>query len=402
MSFTKQQTADKIYYDVVISNISSVEREPPNLYFNETRNNPFILNPDSYYLSIVRFTLDTTTLPIIQPVIQPDQGNRDLTLYSFTLSYTNPSTLVEYNIREYLIFEPQNLAAAQPSPPSQNQNKLQNNFSGYYDIYSTQFFIYLVNNTLRTAFANLQTAVGAVNLPTQNAPVMTWDTNNDIAILNVDLAGYDDTLPSYIKIYMNSNMFNLFSSFPVYIEGLSPATLGKNVRITTNSLGGSNQIFFPPTLPPPPPANPCPEYPGPPYSYPAIQVIQEYSTLAIWTPITSVVFTSNTLPIVPNQVSAPLLFLNGNQFTSGGNNADISQIITDFTSDDGIYKPFIKYQPTSQYRLISLMGNTPIYNLDVEVYYKNRIGELVPFRLSSGSTATIKFLFTRKNTEDGK
>lgn len=386
MSFTKQATADKIYYDITVSNISSQEQPPPFLYFNETRNNPFILDPESYYLSIVRFTLDTTTLPVIQPQIQPNQPNRDLTLYSFTLSWTNPvAPFQQFNQQQYVIYQPQDLAAIVPSPPSQTINGLQNSVTGYYDIYSTQYWIYLINQTLANAFAQLDAQVVAAGLalPTANAPVMTWDTTNNIAILNCDSAGYNDTAANYIQIHMNSNMFQLFSSFPVIIEGLSTINLGKNVRIVTNAFGGTNLIQFPPVSP----------------TYTALQIIQEYSTLAVWTPITSIVFTSNTLPIVPNQVSAPLLFFNGSKFSSGGNNSNISQVITDFVGEDGFYKPSITYLPTAQYRLVSLMGNTPVYNLDVEVFYKNRVGELVPFRLSSGSTATIKILFTRKGTE---
>ena len=386
MSFTKQATADKIYYDITVSNISSVEAPPPILYFNETRNNPFILNPESYYLSIVRFTLDTTTLPVIQPTIQPNQPNRDLTLYSFTLSWTNPvAPFQEFNYQQFIIYQPQNLGALVPSPPSQTNTKLQNNETGYYDVYSTQYWIYLVNTALVQAYTGLNAlVVGAgLVLPSPNAPVMTWVNESDIAVLNADNAGYNDSVSNHIEIYMNSNMFQLFSSFPVIIYGLDSLALGKNVRIATTSLGGSNLIQYPPVSP----------------TYTAIQIIQEYTTTPVWTPITSIVFTSNTLPIIPNQVSAPLLFLNGSKFSSGGNNSNISQIITDFVGADGNYKPSITYLPTAQYRLVSLMGNTPIYNLDVEVYYKNRVGELVPFRLSSGSTATIKILFTRKGTE---
>jgi hypothetical protein len=39
--------------------------------------------------------------------------------------------------------------------------------------------------------------------------------------------------------------------------------------------------------------------------------------------------------------------------------------------------------------------------LDIGVFYKDRVGVLVPFRLPSGGTATIKILFTRKYTENG-
>lgn len=386
MSFTRQATADKIYYDITVSNIASVESNPPTLYFNETRNNPFILNPESYYLSIVRFTLDTTTLPIIQPVIQPNQSNRDLTLYSFTLSWTNPvAPFQEFNYQQFVNYQPQNLGAIIPSPPSQTDNGLQNNATGYYDIYSTQYWIYLINIALQSAYNGLNAlVVGAgLALPSPNAPVMTWSNELEMGILNLDDAGYDDTTSNYISVWMNSSMYQLFSSFPVIIYGLSPSGLGKNVRVVTTSLGGSNIIQFPPVAP----------------TYTAIQVIQEFSTLSVWTPITSIVFTSNTLPIVPNNISAPLLFFNGTRFSSGGNNANIANVITDFVGGDGKYKPSITYLPTAQYRLVSLVGNTPIFNIDIEVYYRNRVGELVPFRLSSGSTATVKILFTRKGTE---
>jgi hypothetical protein len=83
---------------------------------------------------------------------------------------------------------------------------------------------------------------------------------------------------------------------------------------------------------------------------------------------------------------------------NGGNNANISQIITDFVSDTGLYKPNIVYNPSAQYRYIELLGNRPIYNLDVTIYWKDRTGTLTPFRLSSGSTATLKFFFTKKSS----
>jgi hypothetical protein len=330
MSLTYQDTPDKVYYDVTISNLNTIDVKPPILYFNETRNNAFVLDPESYYLSIVRFSLDTNTLPVIVPVIQPNQGNVNLSIYSITLSWTNPiAPFQTFTSQEFLDFIPQDSGTVVPSPPSQNVNGLQNNGTDYYNIYNFQYWILLVNNT-----------------------------------------------------FFNASMYNLFSSFPVYIFGVN-ATLGQNVRISTSNFGGTNLIPFPP----------------PTYTSFACQIIQEYSTVSSWTPITSVVFTSNTLPIVPNQVSAPLIFYNGSVFNTGGNNSNIAQVITDFIADT--YKPQIIYTPSAQYRLVNLVGNTPLYNLDIGVFYKNRTGELIPFRLPSGGTATVKILFTRKYTENG-
>jgi hypothetical protein len=386
MSFTQRDTPDKVYYDITISNLQNATTSPPTLYFNETRNSPFVLDPQSYYLSIVRFTLDTNTLPIIAPEIQPaPNSNVNLTSYSITLEWQNPVAPFQTFVQQtFLIFDPQNKQAIVPAPPSQTLNGLQNNETGYYDIYNYQYWILLVNNTFQQCYnaLNAQVVAAGLALPSAFAPVMSWDTQGNIAILNADQAGYNDTASNYIKIYFNPSLFNLFSSFPFIIESDDVVPNGKNARIIMSGFGGANVVQFPPVAP----------------TYIALQIVQEYSTIALWTPITSIVFTSNTLPIVSNQVSAPLLFFNGKRFQSGGNNSNIAQIITDFVANDGIYKPNIVYIPSAQYRLVDLVGNSPLYNLDIEVFYKNRVGEFIPVRLGSGGTATIKILFTRKGT----
>ena len=386
MSLTYQDTPDKVYYDVTISNLNTIDVVPPILYFNETRNSPFVLDPESYYLSIVRFSLDTNTLPIIIPSIIPSP-NSDVnkTIYSITLSWTNPiAPFQEFTFQKFLDFVPQDTQSSVPAPPSQNANGLQNNTTGYYNIFNFQYWILLVNNTFTSAYNGLNALViaGGLVLPSTFAPVMAWDTQTSCASISAESPGYDDTTTGYIGIFFNASMFNLFSSFPVYILGTNQ-TLGRNVRISTSNFGGTNLIPFPP----------------PTYTSFACQIIQEYSTISSWTPITSIVFTSNTLPIVPNQISAPLLFYNGSIFNTGGNNSNIAQVITDFVAES--YKPQIIYTPSAQYRLVNLVGNTPLYNLDIGVFYKDRVGFLVPFRLPSGGTATIKILFTRKYTENG-
>jgi len=379
------QTPDKLYYDITITNLQTKTTPPPIVSFNESRNIPFVYKPEDYYFSIIRFTLDTPTLPILTPDIVPFSSNRNLTIYSFTLQWTNPvAPFQTFTEQTPIIFIPQDKQAALPNPPSLTSNGLQNNLGGYYDIYNYQYWIFLCNNTLTQCFNHLNTQVLAavLSLPTVNAPVLTFDTQNNIGILNADQAGYDYTVSNHIKIYFNPALYQLFSSFPVIIENITSPSLGLNLLIDTNTFGGSNLVSYPPISP----------------TYTAIQVFQEYSTIALWTPITSIVFTSSTLPIIPNQVSAPLLFFDGRIITNG-NNSNISQIITDIVSDTGIYKPNIVYNPQAEYRLIELQGNRPLNNIDISIFFKNRVGELIPFRLSSGSTATVKILFTKKGSQ---
>jgi len=347
-----------------------------------------VYDPESYYLSIIRFTLDTPTLPVFIPVIQPNQGNRDLTIYSVTLSWTNPvAPFQTFNQQTFVNFIPQIQDVVVPAPPSQTTDGLQNNQTGYYEILNYQYWILLINNTFTTCFNDLNTqVVGAgLVLPSTHAPTMSWDTTSNCAVLTAEQIGYDNTIANSIGIYMNPAMYQIFSSFTALILGSVGVTNGKNIQIVMNGFGGATVVVFPPTAPAI-------------SQYDALQIVQEYSTLALWTPITSIVFTSNTLPVVPANISSPLLFINGEVYNNGGNNSNISQVVTDFVSDDGIYKPNIVYTPSAQYRLINLVGNTPIYNLDLNVYWKSRTGVLQPFKLSSGSTATIKLLFTRKGT----
>ena len=188
MSFTTRTTPDKVYYDITVSNLQNITSSPPDIYFNETRNSPFILDPESYYLSIVRFTLDTGTLPVITPEIQPaPNSNVNLTGYSITLEWSNPvAPFQTFTQQEFIIYSPQDKQAIVPSPPSQTNSGLQNNETSYYDVYNYQYWIQLVNVTFQTCFTNLNAqVVGAgLVLPTTYAPVMSWDTQTNSAILN--------------------------------------------------------------------------------------------------------------------------------------------------------------------------------------------------------------------------
>jgi hypothetical protein len=189
---------------------------------------------------------------------------------------------------------------------------------------------------------------------------------------------------------MNAPLYELFNSFPATYLGYDNVVNGKNYRIPLVDIGGTNTTSIIP---------PGQAVPVPPATYTfwrAITWTQEQSTTASWSPILSIVFTSNTLPIEPSQVSTPVVFENNQIISLGGNNSNISNVITDLVSSDGNYRPNVVYNPSAEYRRISLKGNRPLYNLDLNIFYKIRTGELVPFRLYSNSSATLKILFEKK------
>ena len=123
---------------------------------------------------------------------------------------------------------------------------------------------------------------------------------------------------------------------------------------------------------------------------------QQYSTISEWTPVSSLVFTSSTLPVVISNLSNPQLYQNNNliQLERPGNN--FANIITDLTTDEQSYHGSILYFPTAEYRWISLTTSQAISQIDIQVYWKSKIGRLVPFTLPSGGSCSLKILFRKK------
>jgi hypothetical protein len=362
---------DKIYYDMVISNLNNTNTKPPIAYYNETRSSPIVYDPFKYNLVVARWQLDTNYLPIFIPMIQTNTNDPNKTIYSITLQYGN-----FIGQPAYVSFSPQNKIAQVPPAPSLTSNKLQDNSQGYYDIYTYQYWIYLVNQCFQTAYNNLASISGA--LPSAYAPVMTFDTQNNIAIINCDVLGYNLNAGG-IKIFFNQALSQLFSSFPFLIESFNDQ-YNRNFMLQTNVFSVANQADYP--------SFGTPLFTG-------YQVFQEFSTISAWNPIMSIALASNTLPIIPNNEGVPALIVNGiNQQQSGNNNIQ-SQIITDFATD-GIYKPIITYIPSAEYRRISLIGDKPISSIDISVYYKDRQGRLNPVLLPAGCSISIKLLFEKK------
>jgi hypothetical protein len=79
-----------------------------------------------------------------------------------------------------------------------------------------------MNNTFSACVKALAGKLqNGMTLPSVNAPVMAWDTDNDRAVLYTDASGYDVSKENAIKIYMNSNMTQLWNSFPFKIVSYS-------------------------------------------------------------------------------------------------------------------------------------------------------------------------------------
>ena len=95
----KADTADShIYYDILITNLDSSSTEPIPLSYKSNRSQPIIMNCSEWYFSIIRFTLDTLSLPVFIPTIDLTSTSttsitlnelvEQPTIYSITLTYS--------------------------------------------------------------------------------------------------------------------------------------------------------------------------------------------------------------------------------------------------------------------------------------------------------------------------
>lgn len=353
---------DNQYFDVLMTNNNQGSSAPIPAYYSCTRTSPLITDTTDYSVSIIRFALDTPYLPVWCPQIQSNQDNINLTTYSITLSYTNSSNQ-SVMFQQFMQFIPQDKSAQVPSPPSQNPYGLQNNATGYYWVYNYQYLTYLVNNTFAMCFANLNSIAQdqGITLPTDNIPVMSFNVTNQLASISFDENyGVND---GQIQIYFNNALYELFNSFPAAYYGYNKAN-GKNYLI-------NNQI-----------ANNT------------LTLTQEMSTIANWCPVRSIVFSTSLIPIVPSQVGLPRIYNSGSLINASSNNNSFN-IISDFVADNFDFKGFVQYSPASQYRLISLLPDQHIKDIDLSVYWSDRNDVLYSLMLSSNSTLTAKLVFTK-------
>jgi hypothetical protein len=367
----------QIYYDLdIINNDTTGNNPPPQLRFNEIRNSPYLMSPENYFMSVIRFSLQTPTLPVFIPQVMLGQSDVNKTIYSITMSYDVAGTPVEY--QQYLTYVPTDTAQPSPSPPLTFQDLT----SAYYYTMTYQHWALMLNNTLTACFNGLNAAVVAAGgtLPTTNPPFFEFDPQGLLLILDADELGFSSSLSNPIKIFTNSPLYTLLSSFQFTSYGYQNITNGKNYQFNIYNINNTNVLNLP--------------------TYNALQMYQEGSTCGLLNPISSIVFSTAMLPVSPSLISVPKVFNSDSRLFNVGNNANLAPILTDFQipfSATNTYKPTLEYAPSSEYRLVDMYGTSPLSALEMSVFWKDNFGTLHPFYLGAGCSATIKIMFRRKD-----
>ena len=371
-----------VYYDAsIINNDQSGTKPPPRLNFQDIRSTPVLSSPELYELSVVRFNLQTAnSLPIWIPMIQLDSPyeNPNLTTYSLTMTYTINGE-INSSGQVFVEYIPTNLNQKLPSIKS-----LEDTHIPYYYVYSFNTIVTMLNNCLNEAFQRLSNATGfnGINLPTQNRPYFEWDNNAQKFILSADVIGFDNKIQNHISIHCNTALYTLISSFQAFYNGYDVFDSQNYTFNLSKDPRGLNTYRINST-------------------YSVIQLFQEYSTGVLFTPTSSIVFSTSLIPVLPSNTAKPSVVDGDGSLISTGNNNNISSMITDFEVQENSgygFSGVLSYTPTAEYRMIDLNNSSSekLNNIDITVYWKDQYSNLHPLYLQPGCKCDLKILFRKK------
>lgn len=306
------------------------------------------------------------------------QSDIDATIYSFTIVATDPAgEPIADASQEFVEWETQEPAVRPPATPVITQ-ELGNS---YYYCYSYDWWVMLCNKALARAW------LGAGS-PGTSAPVMTYFLNPGGAVVfTINPNASDWIAPGdpansnsiNYRLYMNSNMANLFNNFPgVWENDINGQTF--QVYHSTNYVT--------------------------PSGFPADgnhDAIQEFPSTSGWTPVDALVLTTSLLPITAEQTTPPsLVGASDTGYNRGVSEAAFQPILLDVTKMDIMgandWRQSFTWEPSGEYRMVSLTAqNSPIANVDIIAWWRNRLDDaLYPLRLSNGSSLSVKIMFRRK------
>ena len=185
-----------------------------------------------------------------------------------------------------------------------------------------------------------------------------------------------------MNLFFNTRLFELFTGFPNtlmsyagdynYLLRIASDTNGINVL---KVVGTSLEVKY-------------------------IQMHQEICTIGMWNPVASIAFTSTTLPVAQTLTGVPKQLTSNSDGMIGSGAPNVVNILSDFeipVSATNQYRPEISYVPQAEYRLVDMYENADLRKLDISVFWKDRMGNLNPFRLQPGCSASLKLLFRHKN-----
>jgi len=364
---------DRIYYNIEVREGRASPTGLPYAEFNIERSQPILANPKDYYLTITRFAVPVLDTPLmICPIGTTYQGIAPIPP---AINWSDFKVCLSYlgvDFPQTVVFQTQTPTAPIPTVPGYVDPIK----PYYYSIYSYEEFIRLVNIALQDSWNQLNTHYGGAQ-PQATAPYYIYDAHTQLISLICEYS-YLGSVANPCDIYINSNLLTYIGNINGTFYGRNLAN-GKDFKYVI--LDNDNGY-----------AKPGGTIPVPPLPPNWLKFEQEYRGLDNMNAFFDLVFTTNTLSVNREwtQTSNPLN-LQPNQIS----------LLTDFeplVAEAGDSRSLMAYYPQGPYRLINLLGDTPLRNFDFKVWWKDKQGRLYPLTIPYKQTLSIKFLFIKKST----
>jgi hypothetical protein len=393
------------YLDCEIINNSTTNLSPIPVVFSQVKTSQIIDNCSDYYLSVVRWSLDSGLPQIIPQMALSSSGGTDINRTAYVVNIAvegvigdggNPIT--DYMTSKTVIFEPEDLTVPVPQNQPINPDEVYNN--PYYYIHSIGNFLDMVNKAIKECYDELVIESNAFPLVIPPAllpvapPHFDWNGSEISASVSVGwikkntLTPPVGGVPTQLNFYLtfNTPLHNLFDTFPFrFLNSSTAASLdGINYSMIFHNHQWESTYST---------DNPLVEY----YVF-----NQEGSSVPSWSPVTSIVFQTATIPVNPSKTGAPTYL--GESLKNTLQQSGISNVLTDFQipldRGDEYTNSILYYVPSSEYRLFDLISNGGLLNLNISIFWKDKLGFIHPFLLKNGSGGSLKMLL-RKKTFNG-
>ena len=339
---------------------------PIPLRFRDAKSSSIIENCGECYVTVDRFTVSTSLVPIFVPLIQLGQSDPNLTRYSVTLQYKT------FEFQQYVTWVPQYLNQTVNPPLTQQDMRNQ-----YYHSNSFSHVITCFNKALTDAFTGLVAL--SSELASVTAPYIIFDPTGKEMIISASEAYDIKTAEDPVYIYVNSPLHTLLNGFRWDSFSFGGSSAGKDYRLVIYNDYNFNKIVD---------AD----------DNVTIQAYEETSSVVNFNPVASISVTCD-LPIHESIVNDPFSYGTNSRLTFNSTNLRSSQL-TDFTvalDDNTIsYFPRVDLVSTNRYRLIDMFGHNNIQQINIACHWTDLYGNQYPVLLAPYESSTMKLLFRKK------
>lgn len=340
-----------IYYNINLINTTLNVELPAKVY--DTRSQPILKKADDYFISVVRFSLPASGIPLFNANVD---GSGNIVNWFITMEDASGNT---YKAPVPYIYE---------------------NSSSFTYVFSYQQIADMINTAFQAAYVLLVAAHSGI---VPSAPFMIYDAVTEL----YSIIAPKEYQTAGIGVWMSSQIYKKFNNFEVFFNdfntpsGLDVELLFENHGNNTLDASG-NQLGFNPS-------GTGAAYYVNTQEYPALFNINEFK---------SIVFLTGSIPILAESIPSASISGNSNSGAGSATNTTLS-ILTDFelnASAISTARSQIQYYPQGAYRLTEMIGTSPLNSIDMQIYYQDLQNNIFPLFLEPSEYATVKIMFRKK------